>query len=136
MPQAAPIKELGKGVSSKFGTSALSLYTMEEVLPLIYKVPGRLPTVPRELLLGCLRDGRLRVIEPFLVKYTLENQHVIAEAVDINEFGFGNSLSEALCDLQGTIAELYFTLEDNDNRLGPDLQQVWTTLRRQLARRP
>ena len=90
--------------------------------------------VPDQILLGSLRDPRLRVQAPILVKFTKENQHFIAEAVGLDEFGFGSNSSEALADLQRAIAELYFTLERELDRLGADLQQVWAKLQEAVIR--
>ena len=70
-----------------------------------------------------------------MVKCTKEDQHVITEAVEFNEFGFGKNFSEALSDLQRAIAELYFTLEQKQDRLGPDLQHVWANLQQKILRR-
>lgn len=94
------------------------------------------PVVPDHILLGSLRDGRLRVQSPITVKLTKEDQHVIAEATELDEFGFGTNLSEALRDLQRAIVELYLTLEEGKDRLSPDLQRVWATLQTKLLRRP
>lgn len=94
------------------------------------------PMVPDQILLGSLRNGRLRVKTPIMVKCRQEDQHVIAEAVEFDEFGFGKNLSEAVSDLQHAIAELYFTLDQEQDRLGPDLQQVWTKLQQAIIRRP
>lgn len=92
--------------------------------------------LPNEILLGTLWDGRLRVQSPITVKITKENQHVIAEAAELDEFGFGANLSEALRDLQRAIVELYLTLEEGKDRLSPDLQRVRATLQTKLSRRP
>lgn len=89
---------------------------------------------PREFMLGALRDGRLRVIEPIAVKWTTEDGQCVAEASEINEFGFGANLTEAIADLQAAIAELHFTLEAEQERLGPDLQAVRATLARKIRR--
>ncbi len=94
------------------------------------------PVLPDRILLGTLRDGRLRVRSPITVKFTKEDSHIIAEATELGEFGFGANLSDALRDLQRAIVELYFTLEEGKDRLGPDLQRVWTTLQQKLVRRP
>jgi hypothetical protein len=92
--------------------------------------------LPNHILLSTLRDGSLRVQSPITVKITKENQHVIAEATELDEFGFGANLSEALRNLQRTLVELYFTLEAERDRLGPDLQRIWATLQDKLLRRP
>ncbi len=78
--------------------------------------------------LDSLRDGRLRVVEPIEVIPMVEGDKHVAEAPEISEFGFGDTLGGAVADLQAAIAELYFTLEAEQGRLGPDLSAVWGTL--------
>ena len=95
--------------------------------------PEITPT-PREFTLGSLRDGRLRVVEPIEVVQTAEDGKCVVETPELNEFGFGDNPSEAIADLQAAIAELYFTLNDEKDRLGPDLAAVWTTLSRKLRK--
>lgn len=92
------------------------------------------PAIPHEVLLGFVRDGRLRVQSPITVKLTQEGQNIIAEAVEFNEFGFGENPSEALIDLQHAIAELYFTLDKEYDRLGSDLQRVWAKLQKKIRK--
>ena len=64
----------------------------------------------------------------------LEGGEHVVEATELNEFGFGETLSEALTDLQAAIAELYFTLEEDQDRLGPDLSSVWDVLSRKIRK--
>ncbi|MFQ5839197.1 MAG: hypothetical protein ACE5HK_00580 [Candidatus Methylomirabilales bacterium] len=87
---------------------------------------------PSEILLGYLRDGRLRVVSPFKVRFVKDGDQVIAEAEEINEFGFGSNAYEALLDLQRAIAELYFALLEEQDRLGSDLEEVWRALQQKL----
>ena len=89
---------------------------------------SRLEPAPDRILLATLGDGRLRVRAPFLVLLTTENQDYIAEVEELNEFGFGKNPSEAVADVRRAVAELYFTLEQEQNRLGPDLVTVWDAL--------
>lgn len=91
--------------------------------------------VPQSILLGHLRDGRLQVVSPIAVGLTTEGNHVIAEALELAEFGFGENLSEALADLQRAVAELYLSLEADHDRLGSDLKDVWARLRDKVRRR-
>ena len=102
------------------------------LVPLDYGATDWPPAVPREVLLGSVRDGRLRVQSPIRVKLTQEGQNIIAKAVEFNEFGFGENPSEALVDLQHAIAELYFTLDKEYDRLGSDLQRVWAKLQKKI----
>ena len=83
-------------------------------------------------LLGTLNDARLRVRQPFQVTMATENEDFIAEAVEIDEFGFGKNPSSAVRDLQLTIVELYFTLKSEADRLGPDLKRVFRVLESKL----
>ena len=62
-----------------------------------------------------------------------EGKHVV-EAPELNEFGFGENLPVALSDLQAAIAELYLTLEEEQERLGPDLSSVWDVLSKKVRR--
>ena len=84
--------------------------------------------------IGCLRDGRLRVVEGFAVTWHAEAGEYVIEAAEINEFGFGRTLSEAIIDIQQAIAELYFALDREQDRLGPDLQAVRLTLTHKIRR--
>ncbi len=89
---------------------------------------------PAEFTLDGLEDDRLFVVEPVAVKSMTEAGQVVLEAPEINEFGYGDTLPEALADLQAAIAELYFTLDADKERLGSDLQAVHATLVRKLRR--
>ena len=82
--------------------------------------------------LETLSDARLRVRQPFQVALTTENDDFVAEAVEIDEFGFGKNPSAAVRDLQRTIVELYFTLKSEAHRLGPDLERVLHVLESKL----
>lgn len=83
-------------------------------------------------MLGTLNDARLRVRQPFQVTMSTENDDFIAEAVEIDEFGFGKNPSASIRDLQLTIVELYFTLNSEAHRLGPDLKRVFHVLESKL----
>lgn len=129
---STPTKNEEVAYEPKFLTIPLASLIPAERASVISKEP----VVPNQILLGTVRDGRLRVQSPLTVTFTREGQHIIAEAVELDEFGFGTSFSEALRDLQGAIVELYFTLEKEQDRLGPDLQKVRATLQHKLLRRP
>ena len=61
-----------------------------------------------KFVLDSLRDEHLRVIEPIEFVQTTEEGKCVVEAPELNEFGFGNNLSEAITDLQAAIVELFF----------------------------
>ena len=90
---------------------------------------------PKTFTLGSLRDGRLRVSDPIEVtQMVVEGGKYVIEATGLNEFGFGNNLSEAIQDLQAAIAELYLTLEAEQGRLGPDLVAVWGVISQKVRK--
>jgi hypothetical protein len=91
-------------------------------------------SLPDAILLGALRDRRLRVNSPLTVSVHHEADHLILEALEINEFGFGRNLSDAIVDLQHAIAELYMNLEATQDRLGPDLLVTWGALQKMVTR--
>lgn len=107
---------------------------LREVMPRLVD-EGELE-LPTEFLLGSVGVGRLRVLRAFHVLVTTENDDFIANADEINEFGFGSNYVEAVRDLQRTIVELFFSLEADEARLGPDLQQTLATLREHLRLAP
>lgn len=93
------------------------------------------PKIATHLLLGCVRHPALRVVEPIDVHFALEDGSVRAEAGGVDEFGFGPTYGDALRDLQHALAELYLTLEVDQERLGPDLAHVWSVLQTKLQHR-
>ena len=109
-----------------------------EVIPPLLELVGSVvavaPAPPEKFMLGGLRDGRLRVSEPIAVAHIVEGDGYVVEAPELNEFGFGNNLSEAIQDLQAAIAELYLTLEAEQGRLGPDLESVWDVLSQKVRK--
>ena len=62
--------------------------------------------MPADFALDRLEDDRLSVVDPIAVKSMTEAGQFVLEAPEINEFGYGDTLPEALADLQAAIAEL------------------------------
>ena len=91
--------------------------------------------LPDHMLLGALRHPRLRLKAPLSVNLSAENEYIIAECPELNEFGYGPHLTAAIADLQHTIAELYFTLKEEQTRLGSDLSTLWATLQAKIQER-
>lgn len=100
---------------------------MTSEIPVVIE-PHAPPLVPGEIWLGSLLDPRLKVVAPLLVRLSLDHDRVVAEAPELNEFGFGESASEAVADIQSAVVLLYFSLEEDAPRLGPDLQRTWETI--------
>jgi hypothetical protein len=85
-----------------------------------------------EFLLGSLGDRRLRVVRPIHVVLRTEEGHFVAEAEELDEFGFGETRLESVRDLQRAIAGLYFALEGDKGRLGPVLASTLKRLREKV----
>jgi len=77
-----------------------------------------------ELLFAPTIDARLRIHTPFRVLILASGDGVSAHAHEIEEFGYGTNRGEALDDLGKTIAELYFSLASDRERLTSDLAGV------------
>jgi hypothetical protein len=112
---------------------------LEVAPPMVELVPENaslvgVPSSPDRFALGSLRDGRLRVVKPIDVVQMSMGGKFVVEAPELNEFGFGDGFSEAIADLQAAIAELYFTLETEQKRLGPDLAAVWSIISQKVRR--
>ena len=80
---------------------------------------GTLTTVPDELLYA-------GAIHP-------EGGHA-AVVHELEEFGLGETRSDALEDLRKTLRELYLSLEQDESRLSGDLLSIWARLKSHVAR--
>ena len=129
------VRPLERPPEAPSGDEGISEPILSLVLDNQQAFPPPLQQMPDEMLLGSLRDGRLKVESALMVRFSKEAKHVIAEAPDVNEFGFGQNPSAALADLQHAIAELYFSLEEEQDRLGTDLQEVWHRLQEKIQKR-
>ena len=75
----------------------------------------------------------LRTKKPFAVEFTRVDDGFTACVPELEEYGLGASRSEALDDLGRTLAELYFSLEQDVPRLSDDLRSVWENLQAHLV---
>ena len=91
-------------------------------------------TLPARIKLESLADARLRVKAGIEVVLTEEGGQIVAAAEGLDEFGFGDNLPEAIADLQHSLADLYLTLEAEQDHLGKGLRQVWAVLQGQVER--
>jgi hypothetical protein len=79
----------------------------------------------------------LKTIKPFEVHFLRTDgreRNFIASVPEIGEYGYGASRSEALDDLRDTLAELYFWLEQESDRLGIAMQIVRSSLGTHLVK--
>ena len=97
-------------------------------------LPAEPLTLPARIKLEGLLDYRLRVKEPIEVAVFAAEGFILAEAADFNEFGYGDDPAAAVQELRYAIADLYFSLEEDQHRLGPGLQTIWETLQAKIAK--
>ncbi len=91
------------------------------------------PTVPPPFELRDLSDARFRVVKRIKVTWEIVDGTYIAEAPDLEEYGEGDTPDEAIQDLQVSIVELFFDLDEYRDRLGANLASVYAILARKLA---
>jgi len=94
------------------------------------------PALPKTMLLGALRDARLRLLEPLTITFEHEDNNIVAYCEELEEFGFGTHLTEAIADLQAAIGELYFTLKEENDRLASNLRRLWDNLCQKIKEIP
>lgn len=128
------IKRLDEGRSEEEPLKKLPPFVIAELemSAATDQIPSIGPTLPKTMMLGALRDPRLRLVVPFTVTFQRENDDIVAYCEELEEFGFGKHLTEAIEDLQVTIAEAYFTLRQENKRLGSDLRKLWDSLRQKI----
>ena len=97
-------------------------------------IPAQPLTLPARIKLESLSDDRLRVKEPIEVVIFATEGFILSEAVGFNEFGYGDDAAEAVAELRYAIADLYFTLEEDQHRLGKGLQEVWEVLQGKIEK--
>ena len=91
-------------------------------------------TLPARIKLESLSDDRLRVKAAIEVVIFEAEGFILAEAVELNEFGYGEAAAEAVAELRYAIGDLYFSLAEDKDRLGPGLQTVWETLQGKIEK--
>ena len=86
-------------------------------------------TVDRsQIQIGSLLDHRLRMLGPVTLELEQEGEFYVARFDDLDEYGYGFDPISAVQDVRKTIAELYWQLKDDQDRLGPDLARTWQRL--------
>ena len=90
---------------------------------------------PQRFTISTLLDDRLILRMPIEVEIEKENETYIAKCDVFEEFGYGDDPMTSVIDLQQTLAELYWTLKEEQNRLGPYLTQIWNRLQEVILER-
>jgi hypothetical protein len=127
------------GQSIGKGTDQMSRLPEVEFYPIEYP-PGQQPQVVAahadtlgsaahdQIQIGSLLDNRLRMREPLTLVLEQQGEFYIAKCEELNEFGYGIDPISAVQDMRNTIAELYWQLKENQERLGSDLANTWQRL--------
>ena len=98
--------------------------------------PAELPNPrPQRLLFGALKDPKLRLARAIPLEVSVEESTVVVSWAEIDEFGSGANMSEALDDFGHALCELYHRLNEGGVQLGPDLNNVKETLEKYVQRR-
>lgn len=96
-------------------------FEVEAVVPELVSTSLRRPS---KILFGASVAPLLRVRLPIPLEISTEGDSVVAYCEDLQEFGYGSNLSEALDDFGKTLRELFFSLEERKENLSEDLRRV------------
>lgn len=98
-------------------------------------VSKRTGAVPPQILFGALQSPSLRLVKPIPLKTERTKDAISVVWEDVSEFGYGNTLSEAIFDFAATVTELYASLSEGES-LSDDLLKVKTKLCEYIELRP
>lgn len=92
--------------------------------------------MPRRILFGAMPDPRLRFRCPVPLQVYMEDGSIIARSPELDEFGCGVSMGDALQDLGKTLAEEYVFLHEQADQLGEALRDQYRRLSEFVEYRP
>ncbi len=104
-------------------------------LELTSQRPVNDPHTSQRILFGAIQDPRLKARRPILVDIANVDGTFTASAPDLEEFGYGNTRSQALDDFGRTLSELYFSLSEQREHLGEHLRTIQAKLHEYLELR-
>lgn len=140
LPVMAELTPSGSAVAAQ--PSKRPLYAVRELTEttqppqrIAFRRPGKAPARPGHVLFGATVHPKIRVLKPMPVDISRRSDGYVAQFKQVAEFGCGDTLSSALDDLGKTIAELFLTLTEQRQSLGPDMKRVHANLSRYVALR-
>ena len=90
---------------------------------------------PSEIWIGFVRDGRLRVRDAIHARLVQDKEGSVAVvAGELDMSGHGANFSDAVADLQSKLVGLFFSLEEEQNRLDEERLKIWEILRLKISR--
>lgn len=90
------------------------------------RIPYRV--IPYHLEIRSLHDDCLETDSPISVLVEEEEEQITVYAPDLEIYGCGYDLGEALEDLRGSIVDMYYDLDKDKDKLGVDLKKIWDYL--------
>jgi hypothetical protein len=130
--------EVDDGVSSgpSIPNDPIFLYVLRRLLeeapanPIIDRGAGdERTTLGRDHIeIGSLLDHRLRMRGSITLQMERDGEFYVASSHELNEYGYGADPISAVQDARNTIAELYWELKENQDRLGAGLAETWEIL--------
>ncbi|MBM3234925.1 hypothetical protein FJZ31_01370 [Candidatus Poribacteria bacterium] len=84
--------------------------------------------VPHTIFISDLRHDKYKLTQPIPVSIEYEDDTVIVSFYDVDVYGTGDDIQEAITDLCSQIIEVYELYSQNVNRLGPVPTREWKYL--------
>ena len=84
--------------------------------------------LPHTIFIGSLRHDWYKLTLPIPVSIEYEEDAVIASFYDVDVYGIGNEIQEAITDLCSQIVEVYELYLQNEHRLGSVPRREWKYL--------
>jgi len=104
-------------------------------IPAMLPAGSRLPAVPSKVLFGALRSPSLQLRQPIPLRVERDQAGVSVIWEGAEEFGRGDTFSDAIDDFSHTIAELYLCLSVTSESFSGHLLEVRERLSRYIAKR-
>ena len=86
------------------------------------------PSIRERIQIGSLLDQRLRMHDAVTLNIERDGAFYVAWCGELDEYGYGTDPISAVQDARSTIAELYWQLKEDHDRLGSDLAAIWQKL--------
>lgn len=96
---------------------------------------ARMPAVPDKVLFGALRSPKLQLLQPIPLRIERDRAGINVIWEDGEEFGRGDTFSEAIDDFGHTVAELYLRLSAPSESFSSHLVDVHGRLSRYIIAR-
>lgn len=119
----APTEEYGAAMVSLRDTRA----TNRLIEMVLEEVEAKSDTIG-SVQIGSLLDARLRMSRPVTLAIEKDEDFFVAWHEELQEFGYGANPISAVQDFRNTLAQLYWQLKEDQDRLGADLFETWKRL--------